>query len=89
MHKAVLTLHRTEAPALVLAVVGGRSAPEVTIFTTGISAVVEPLAIIQEGEIAGVPVSVALDCVNFWETNSENLFTMQERNVCFVRKLWP
>lgn len=85
----MLTLYRTEAPTLVLAVVVGRSAPEVTVFTTGIGAVVEPLAIIQEGEIAGVPVRVALDCVNFWETNREDLFTMQERKVCFVRKRWP
>lgn len=66
MHKALLTLDGTEAPALVLAVVVGGSAPEVTVFPTGISAVVEPLAIVQEGEIAGVPVRVALDCVNFW-----------------------
>lgn len=75
---------------LVLAVVVGRSAPEVTVLPTGISAVVEPLAIVQEGEVAGVPVRVALDCVNFWESNRENLFLKQEGNACcFVRKLWP
>lgn len=85
--KVILTLYRTEAPLLVLAVVGGRSTPEVTVLTADIGAVVEPLAIVQEGEIAGVPVRVALDCVNFWEANRENLFMMQEGNVCFVSKL--
>lgn len=87
--KGILTLYRTEAPLLVLAVVGGRSTPEETVFTADISAVVEPLVIVQEGEIAGVPVSIAMDCVNFWDANRENLFMMQDRNVCFVCKLWP
>lgn len=83
----ILTLYGTEAPLLVLAVVGGRSTPLVTVLAADIGAVVEPLAIVQEGEIAGVPVRVALDCVNFWDANRENLFMMQEGNVCFVSKL--
>lgn len=87
MDKVILTLYRTEAPLLVLAVVGGRSTPEVTVLAADVGAVVEPLAVVQEGEIAGVPVRVALDCVNFWDTNRENLFMMQEGNVCFVSKL--
>lgn len=86
IHKAILTLYGTEAPVLVLAVVLGCSTPEVTVLTTSAGAVVEPLAIVQEGEIAGVPVRVALDCVNFWEANRENLFMMEHRTVCFVRK---
>lgn len=87
MDKVILTLYRTEAPLLVLAVVGGRSTPEVTVLTADIGAVVEPLAIVQEGEVAGVPVRVALDCVNFWDANRENVFMMREGNVCFVSKL--
>lgn len=83
-----LTLHGAEAPQLVLAVVVGRSAPEVTILAAGARAVVEPLAIVHEGEIAGVPVRVALDGVDFWEAHRENVFMMEEREVCLVRKLW-
>lgn len=83
----ILTLYGTEAPLLVLAVVGGCSTPLVTVLAADIGAVVEPLAIVQEGEIAGVAVRVALDCVNFWDANRENLFMMQEGNVCFVSKL--
>lgn len=71
--KGILTLYRTEAPLLVLAVVGGRSTPEETVFTADISAVVEPLVIVQEGEIAGVPVSIAMDCVNFWDAKTEKI----------------
>lgn len=73
MDKGILTLYRTEAPLLVLAVVGGCSTPEVTVLAADIGAVVEPLAIVQEGEIAGVAVRVALDCVNFCDANRENL----------------
>lgn len=87
--RGILTVYRTEAPLLVLAVVGGRSTPEETVFTADTSAVVEPLVIVQEGEIAGVPVSIAVDCVNFWEANRENLFMTQDRNVCFVCTLRP
>lgn len=47
--KGKLTLDRTEAPTFILAVVVGGGTPEVTVLTPDTSAVVEPLAIIQEG----------------------------------------
>lgn len=83
-----LTLHRAETPELVFAVVVGRSTPEVTVLTAGARAVVEPLAVVHEGEIAGVPVRVALDGVDVWEAHREKVFMAEERKVCFVRKLW-
>lgn len=37
-----------------------------TVLTSDTSAVVEPLAIIQEGQIAGATMRVPLDCVDLW-----------------------
>lgn len=37
-----------------------------TILTPNISAIVEPLAVIQEGQIAGAAMRVPLDCVDLW-----------------------
>lgn len=49
---------------LVLAIVKGGGTPEVTVLTPDTSAVVEPLAIIQEGQIAGATMRVPLDCID-------------------------
>lgn len=85
--KRQLTLYRTEAPTLVLAVVVGSSTPEVTVLAPDISAVVEPLAIIQEGQIAGATMRVPLDCVYLWGAKrgeTSNPCMMQERRAMFV-----
>lgn len=61
---AKLTLYGTEAPTLVFAVVVGGGTPQVTVLTPDTCAAVEPLAIVQEGQIAGSAVRVPLDCVD-------------------------
>lgn len=61
-----LTLYGTEAPALVLSVVEGGGAPQVAVLAPDIRALVEPLAVVQEGEVAGASVRVPLDRVDLW-----------------------
>lgn len=61
-----LTLDGTEAPALVRSVVVGGGAPQVAVLAADVGALVEPLAVVQEGEVAGPPVRVALDGVDLW-----------------------
>lgn len=46
----------------------GGGTPQVTILTPNASAAVEPLAIVQEGQVAGAAVRVPLDCVDLWGT---------------------
>lgn len=61
-----LTLDRTEAPALVRSVVVGGGAPQVAVLAADGGALVEPLAVVQEGQVAGPAVGVALDGVDLW-----------------------
>lgn len=61
-----LTLYGTEAPALVLSVVVGGGAPQVAVLAPDISALVEPLAVVQEGEVAGASMRVPLNRVDLW-----------------------
>ena len=42
-----------------------------TVLTPDTGAAVEPLAVIQEGQIAGAAVRVPLDCVDLWEAKTE------------------
>lgn len=58
------TLDGTEAPALVRSVVVGGGAPQVAVLAADVGALVEPLAVVQEGEEAGPPVRVTLDGVD-------------------------
>ena len=61
-----LTRDRTEAPALVLAVIVRGGAPQVPVLTPNTRAAVEPLAIIQEGEVTGASLRITLDGVDVW-----------------------
>lgn len=82
-----LTLYGTEAPALVLSVVVGGGAPQVAVLAADISALVEPLAVVQEGEVAGASVRVPLDRVDLWGGRRlEKPCVMQQRRAVFV--LW-
>lgn len=62
-----LTLYWAEAPALVLSVIMSSGAPVKAIFPAHTGAAVEPLAIIQEGEVTWAAVRVSLDGVDFYE----------------------
>lgn len=58
-----------------------------TVLAPDVSAVVEPLAIVQEGQIAGATMRVPLDCVYLWGAKrgeTSNPCMMQERQAMFV-----
>lgn len=61
-----LTLDRTEAPAFILAIVKGGGTPHVAVLPPDARAAVEPLAVVQEGQVAGAAVSVPLDGIDLW-----------------------
>lgn len=51
-----LTVHRTEPPMLVLAVIVRGGTPQVPVLPPDARAVVKPLAVVQEGQVAGTAV---------------------------------
>lgn len=66
-----LTVDGTEAPALVLGVVVGGGAPQVAVLAPDAGAVVKPLAVVKERQVAWAPVRVALDRVDVWGAHKQ------------------
>lgn len=68
--RPALTLDGAEAPALVLAIVLGGGAPQVSVFAARAGAAVKPLVIVLEGDGARFPVGVPLDGVDLCKEGS-------------------
>lgn len=69
-----LTLDRAESPAFVFAVVVGGGTPEMSVLPPHTRAAVEPLAIVQEGQVAGSAVRVALNSVDLYRGEKDFSF---------------
>lgn len=75
-HEADFTFHWTESPALVFSIIMGSSTPMEAILPAHAGAAVEPLTIVQKGEITWTAMRVSLDGVDFCgeasKLNSQN-----------------